>query len=104
MELREDQEQTLKDIGEKILAALTTVAQAAQRALSDARAGISTNALVNPSNLMVGEGKAERNILAINSAVRENLERLLREPFVARVEVDWVSVSNGLRKNERRAH
>lgn len=89
-ELREDQEQTLNDVGEEILAALSNVAQAAIRALSDARAGISTNALANPSNLMVSEGKAERNIVAINSAVRENLERLLREPFVARVEVDWV--------------
>lgn len=90
MKLRDDQEQTLNDVGMEILAALATVAQAAQEALSDAPAGISTMALANPSNTMVGEGKAERNINAINSTIRENLRRLQREPFVARVEVDSV--------------
>jgi hypothetical protein len=89
MNFSEDQERILNDVGEEILVALTTVAQAAQRALSEASVRISTNALVNPSNLMVGPGSAERNINAINSAARENLLRLLREPFVARLEVDW---------------
>jgi hypothetical protein len=42
--------------------------------------------LANPSNPMVGVGKAEGNIETISSASRENLRRLLREPFVARVE------------------
>ena len=85
----DDREQTLTDVGEELLAGLTTVAQAAQRALSEARAGISSNALANPSNRMVSDGRAERNIDTINSTVRENLRRLLREPFVARVDVDW---------------
>ena len=89
MELRDDQEQTLSDVGEQILAALPTVAQAAQRALTQSLPAISSNALVNPSNRMVGAVNAERNIDAINSTARENLRRLLREPFVARVEVDW---------------
>jgi hypothetical protein len=85
----EDQERILNDVGEEILGALAAVAQAAQRSLSEGSERISLNALANPSNLMVGRGNAERNINAINSAARENLLRLLREPFVARVEVDW---------------
>jgi hypothetical protein len=90
MKLGDDQGQVLSDVGEAILAALATVSQAAQQALSEAHAGIPTTMLANPSNTMVGGGKAERNIDAINSTNRENLRRLLREPFVARVEVDWV--------------
>lgn len=89
MTFGEDQERTLNDVGEEILVGLTSVAQAAQQALSERPAGICANALANPSNLMVGQGKAERYIDAINSTARENLRRLLREPFVARVEVDW---------------
>lgn len=91
MEPHETQEQSLNDIGEEILAALATVARAAQRALSVAQAGISTTALANPSNTMVGQDKAEQQIHAMNSTQRENLRRLLTEPFVARVEVDWGS-------------
>ena len=41
--------------------------------------------LANPSNTMVGEGKAEKSIDAINSTNRENLRRLLREQ-IERVE------------------
>src|ERR1700683_778721 len=89
MKLGDDQRQILSDVGEAILTALTTVSQAAQHALSEAHAGIPTTMLANPSNTMVGAGKAERNIDAINSTNRENLRRLLREPFVARVEVEW---------------
>lgn len=89
MELRDDQEQTLNDVGEEILSTLTAVAQAALLALADAREGISSNTLATPSNMMVGAGKPERNLDVINSTVRENLRRLLREPSVARVEVDW---------------
>lgn len=89
MKIEVEQERALDDVGEEILVALTTVAQAAQLALSEARAGISSNALANPSNMMVGAGRAERTIDAINATARENLLRLLREPFVARVEVDW---------------
>jgi len=88
MELPEGEEQALNSVGEQILSALITVAQAAQQALSSPRTGISTTALASPSNVMVGEDKAEKQIHAMNSAQRENLRRLLREPFVARVEVD----------------
>ncbi len=89
MKTGDDQKRTLNDVGEEILSALKTVAQTAQQKLSKAHAGISSNALANPSNIMVGAGRAERNIDAINIAARENLLRFLREPFVARVEVSW---------------
>jgi len=84
-----EQEQTINDVAEAILAALKIVAQTAQGGLSESPRGISTMALANPSNTMVGDGKAERNIEASRSADREHLRRLVREPFVARVEVDW---------------
>lgn len=85
----EDQEQVLNEVGTEILEALRAVAQAAQRSLSEGTQRVSVNSLANPSNRMVGKGNAEINIDAINSAARENLLRLMREPFVARVEVDW---------------
>ena len=88
-ETGDDQKQILNDVGEEILTALSTVVQAAHRALSEAPAGISAMALANPSNMMVGEAKAEKNIGAINTENRGNLRRLLLEPFVARVEVAW---------------
>ena len=89
MNFDEEQERILSEVGEEILAALAAVAHAAQQTLSEASDRISMNSLANPSNLMVGRGNAERYIDAVNSAARENLRRLLREPFVARVEVDW---------------
>src|SRR5262249_679215 len=49
----------------------------------------STGVLANPSNTMVGPDRAEKTISAMNFAVRENLRRLVNEPFIARVEVDW---------------
>lgn len=96
--MMDDQDKILSDVGEAILAALRTVSEAAQQALSEAHAGIPTTMLANPSNTMVGEGKAEKSIDAINSTNRENLRRLLREPFVARVEVDWVGEGAQSRK------
>jgi len=85
----EDQKQILEDVGEEILAALSAVAQAAQRALSEAPEGISRMALLRPSNMIVGDAKPERFIGAMNSENRVNLSRLVIEPFVARVEVAW---------------
>jgi hypothetical protein len=64
--------------------------RAAQRALAYAPSG-TTVTLAIPSNMMVGEAKAERFDHARNSEVREQLRRLLIEPFVARVEVEWES-------------
>src|SRR5436309_1123059 len=81
----EELERIINDVGEQIFVALKDVAQAAQTELSGSTA-TSTNTLVNPTNSMVGLARAERNVGAINSAVRDDLRRLLREPFVARVE------------------
>jgi hypothetical protein len=57
-----DQERAIDHVGEEILKALAMVAEAAQQALSEARAGVSAGALVKPSNNMVGVGRAERFI------------------------------------------
>jgi hypothetical protein len=85
----DDQKQCLSDVGEEILAALSVVVQAAQQALSGGSSGISAAALLRPSNLMVGEAHAERFIVAQNAEQRASLRRVLSDPFVARVEVDW---------------
>jgi hypothetical protein len=86
---KDDQKQILNHVGEKILTAMDEVAQAAQRALSEAPSRISTSALIHPSNLMVGEAEPERRMQATNAEERASLRRLLDEPFVACVEVDW---------------
>jgi len=84
----QSRDRALNQVGEEILTALGTVAEAARSTLA-AGSGISTSALVNPSNLMVGESKPERLMFAQNSELRAQLRLLLTEPFVARVEVDW---------------
>jgi hypothetical protein len=87
---KEDRQQVVYDVGEEILTALQAVFLTAQRALAYAPSG-TTVTLANPSNMMVGEAKAERFDHARHSEVREQLRRLLIEPFVARVEVEWES-------------
>jgi hypothetical protein len=74
---------------EEILAAMGTVSKAAGEALSqpdpDFRA-----ALVRPSNMMVGDARPERFQLSKNAERRAELSRLVSEPFVARVDVEWL--------------
>lgn len=84
----EELERILIEVGEQIFAALRTVVQAAQTELS-ASTVISTNTLVCPTNTMVSPASPEINLRAISTAVRDDLRWLIREPFVARVEVDW---------------
>jgi hypothetical protein len=86
--------ETVIEVGDELLVALGAVAGAARRALSDGSSGISTSALINPSNMMVGVGAPERHAHALNSAQRDALRRLLIEPFIGRIEVEW--------KNENR--
>ncbi len=81
-------EQILNSVGEQIFTDLAAVAEAAKEDLSGSAQPLG-NTLVRPTNTMVGQARPERNITEINSAVRDDLRRLLREPFVARVEVDW---------------
>jgi hypothetical protein len=81
--------EVLSDLAEEILVALSEVAGSARAALGSTAAGISTSALVNPSNLMVGESRPERRMAEDLAQLRVALRRLLIEPFVARVEVDW---------------
>jgi hypothetical protein len=87
---KEGRRQVVYHVGEEILTALQAVFLTAQRALAYAPSGSTVN-LAIPSNMMVGEAKAERFDHARKSEVREQLRRLLIEPFVARVEVEWES-------------
>jgi hypothetical protein len=83
----DDPKPILKKVGEQILAALESVAESAQRALAEGPSGVSRDALVRPSNMMVGDAKPERAIQARNVDERAILRRLLDEPLIARV--DW---------------
>src|SRR5689334_769945 len=83
----DDPKPLLKEAGEEILAALESIFQSAQRALSEGPSGLSRDSLVRPSNMMVGDAKPEREISAKNAEIRSILRRLLEEPLVARV--DW---------------
>lgn len=78
----------LNQVGDEIIETLATVAHAAQKEIYSSTMS-SAGALANPSNSMVGQAKAERNVTSISVAIRDDLRRLLREPFVARVEVEW---------------
>ena len=85
----DSQEKILHYVGEEILASLGAVAHAAQRALSNDTFDTPTINLANPTNTMVGEDKAQRKYRELHSDVGAALRRLVREPFVARVEVQW---------------
>ena len=83
-----DKNETISTVAEQILAALDAVFKTARSSLEAPSGSIS---LVHPSNPMVGEMKPERFKFAQDLEVRAQLRRLLIEPFVARVEVEWVS-------------
>ena len=77
------------ETAERILAALSEVVLAAQQALAGRSESFPATFLANPSNMMVGDAKPERFMHAQNMEQRDSLRRLLLEPFVARVEVEW---------------
>jgi UvrD-like helicase C-terminal domain len=85
----DDPKPILNEVGEQILAALETVAQAAQRALAEGPSGISRDSLIRPSNMMVGDANPEKAIHAKNAEERAALRSLVDAPLVARVDVDW---------------
>jgi len=85
-----DRTQILTDLGDEILAAMSTVSETAAKALSSPDHGPSLSALAMPSNRMVGEAKPERFLIAMNAEQRADLARLLLDPFIARVEVEWL--------------
>jgi hypothetical protein len=87
---RSNRNQILTGLGDEILAAMATVSEAAAEALSSPNEGISLPSLAIPSNRMVGEAKPERFLMAMNAEQRADLARLLLDPFVARVEVEWL--------------
>lgn len=89
MEFSDDKQKTLNDVGEQILTALGEVARSAEDALARGPSGLSPSSLVNASNLMVGDAKPEKFIQARNAEERAILRKLMDEPFLARVDVDW---------------
>lgn len=86
---KNDRDRVLIDLGDEILAAMETVSKSAAKELSSPTQGASIAALAVPSNRMVGEAKPERFMMAMNAEQRADLARLLIDPFIARVEVEW---------------
>ncbi|WP_439401428.1 ATP-binding domain-containing protein [Bradyrhizobium sp. DASA03068] len=89
MSRKDGRDQVLVNLGDEILAAMANVSEAAGEALSGSSGGPSLTALATPSNRMVGEAKPERLMLARNAEERTALARLIEDPFVARVDVEW---------------
>lgn len=79
MTLDQEQRKKLVEFGEELLAALVAVSDAAVSQLRST----STTASVFQSE------KATRNLFAIQTEVRQSLQRLRQEPMVARVLVEW---------------
>jgi hypothetical protein len=84
----DDQNQILIGAAEHILDALGEVASAARWSLAGGEIGSRTG-LANPSNMMVGDAMPEKFLHNLKVEQRDHLRRLLLEPFVARVDVDW---------------
>ena len=85
----DDPKPILNEVGEQILAAVESIAYSAQSALAEGPSGVSRDSLIRPSNMMVGDANPEKTIHAKNAEERAALRRLLDEPLVARVDVDW---------------
>jgi hypothetical protein len=85
----DDPKPILNEVGEKILAALESIARSAQSALAEGPSGVSRDSLIRPSNMMVGDANPEKTIHTKNAEERAVLRKLLDEPLVARVGVDW---------------
>lgn len=89
MSEKDSRDQVLVNLGDEILTAMAAVSEAAGEILSVPNSGASPTALAAPSNRMVGEAKPERRMLASNAEQRSALARLIEDPFVARVDVEW---------------
>src|SRR5688572_6288219 len=84
MALDERRRSHLLRLGRKILADLETVATRARAGIgAGSRRG--TDVLFGGTNAMVDAQSAVRTVATANASVRSHLERLTREPFVARV-------------------
>jgi UvrD-like helicase C-terminal domain len=67
------------------------ISDAARQEISSRSGGSPQAALATPSKLMVGDAKPERFLRAMDAEARAELARLLVDPFVARVEVEWLA-------------
>jgi len=89
MDLSESQREHLRRVTQEILASLEKVADRAAEALQVAGPTNATVALATPGNPMTGGGQDVVNVRTARSQVRDNLQRILGEPFTARVVVRW---------------
>lgn len=89
MPLTKQQKSRLSEIGSQILNVLKEVADHAYVNRTGKASDPSPHAFASRTNTMVDGAAAQLNLAAINMRDRENLERLEREPVVARVVVQW---------------
>lgn len=79
----------LTETGERLLQALADVAMVALDRLARGPKTAPTDVLARGTNSMVGSSPAIARLVANHANDRENLRRLEREPFVARLVVRW---------------
>lgn len=89
MESSDEKREIVLKVGKEILTALTSIADGARSNLESRPFGLSIDGILNRSNTMVGVGNPERFAHAQNAGLREALRRLLLEPCIARIEVEW---------------
>ncbi|MEX1205675.1 MAG: ATP-binding domain-containing protein [Dongiaceae bacterium] len=89
MMVDDKKEKTLIDVGGTILTALETVTQAAREKLSGVSLSGYPEVLVQHPNPMVEGQRTQQNLVDIQQYTAIQLQRLIREPFVARVDVEW---------------
>jgi hypothetical protein len=87
----------LAELGRQLLTDLETVAaEARSRVTPGGRRP--PEAIAGGTNAMVDGHSALREVAAVTADVRAHLERLTREPFVARIVVRWEDETNGERE------
>jgi hypothetical protein len=96
-ETRLDDQATEKlcKVGEQILESLDMVSKAARDVLSGRSKEPVEIVPLGDTNPMVGVRRGAQNLSAIRTGVGTDLERILREPFVARLVVEWLDSEPG---------
>lgn len=89
MDLDDKKREELCDLGPRLLDALESVEKAARGKLRASSPSVSGDVFAGGSNTVVDGDRAIAALASIRTDVREHLARLMREPFVARVKVEW---------------
>ena len=90
----QQQQSELRGLGDKILRALETIAERATRLLGGPTHG-AVDVLAVDANPMTGPPLGRRRIGHARADTRRDLERITREPFVARVDLEWTNDVDG---------